>query len=52
MATSVEQGYFIKARRGGLPVIDDLPKFDVEAYIANYKGDDVPWYDDFPCSNL
>ncbi|KAL9587111.1 MAG: hypothetical protein Q9212_000478 [Teloschistes hypoglaucus] len=38
MATSVEKGYFIKARRGGRPVVDDLPKFDVEAYIANYKG--------------
>lgn len=51
MATSVEQGYFIKARRGGRPVVDDLPKFDVEAYIANYKGIDVSYREDFAYAN-
>ncbi|KAL9605821.1 MAG: hypothetical protein Q9179_001007 [Wetmoreana sp. 5 TL-2023] len=38
MAPAVENAYFTKARQAGRPVVDDLPKFDLDAYIANYRG--------------
>ncbi|KAI4197095.1 MAG: hypothetical protein LQ346_003073 [Caloplaca aetnensis] len=38
MASASEPAYFAKARQAGRPVVRDLPKFDLDAYIANYKG--------------
>ncbi|KAL8724174.1 MAG: hypothetical protein Q9166_008100 [cf. Caloplaca sp. 2 TL-2023] len=38
MATGSEPAYFVKARQAGRPVVKDLPKFDLDQYIANYKG--------------
>ncbi|KAI4093931.1 MAG: hypothetical protein LQ344_002529 [Seirophora lacunosa] len=38
MASSSEPAYFTKARLAGRPVVRDLPKFDLDAYIANYRG--------------
>lgn len=42
MASAGEPAYFIKARQAGRPVVNDLPKFDLDAYIANYKGKAFP----------
>lgn len=36
--TASESTYFGKARQAGRPVVKDLPKFDLDAYIANYRG--------------
>ncbi|KAI4240837.1 MAG: hypothetical protein L6R42_011437, partial [Xanthoria sp. 1 TBL-2021] len=33
-----DSAYFIKARQAGRPVVKDLPKFDLDQYIANYRG--------------
>ncbi|KAI4142047.1 MAG: hypothetical protein L6R39_005103 [Caloplaca ligustica] len=38
MASASEPTYFIRARQEGRPVVKDLPKFDLDAYIANYRG--------------
>ncbi|KAL8944354.1 MAG: hypothetical protein Q9211_000621 [Gyalolechia sp. 1 TL-2023] len=38
MASAGEPAYFAKARQAGRPVVKDLPKFDLDAYIANYRG--------------
>ncbi|KAL8944198.1 MAG: hypothetical protein Q9216_000622 [Gyalolechia sp. 2 TL-2023] len=38
MASAGEPAYFAKARQAGHPVVKDLPKFDLDAYIANYRG--------------
>ncbi|KAL9020994.1 MAG: hypothetical protein Q9185_001821 [Variospora sp. 1 TL-2023] len=38
MAPASESAYFNKARLAGRPVVKDLPKFDLDAYIANYRG--------------
>lgn len=38
MAPASESAYFNKARLAGRPVVQDLPKFDLDAYIANYRG--------------
>ncbi|KAL8842421.1 MAG: hypothetical protein Q9170_000549 [Blastenia crenularia] len=38
MASASEPAYFTKARQAGRPVVKELPKFDLDAYIANYKG--------------
>ncbi|KAL8714927.1 MAG: hypothetical protein Q9220_001440 [cf. Caloplaca sp. 1 TL-2023] len=38
MAFAKEQAYFIEAQQAGRPVVENLPKFDLDAYIANYKG--------------
>ncbi|KAL8762696.1 MAG: hypothetical protein Q9184_001350 [Pyrenodesmia sp. 2 TL-2023] len=38
MAPASEPAYFTKVRQAGHPVVRDLPKFDLDAYIANYKG--------------
>ncbi|KAL6715736.1 hypothetical protein ACLMJK_006697 [Lecanora helva] len=35
---SQEPQFFIKARGAGRLVVDESPKFDLEAYIANYRG--------------
>lgn len=42
MASASEPAYFAKARQAGRPVVRDLPKFDLDAYIANYKGAEAP----------
>lgn len=38
MASAGEPAYFAKARQVGRPVVKDQPKFDLDAYIANYRG--------------
>ena len=38
MTAGVEYTYFTKARQAGRPVVEDLPKSDLEQYIANYRG--------------
>ncbi|KAL9043169.1 MAG: hypothetical protein Q9180_000049 [Flavoplaca navasiana] len=38
MTTGVEYTYFTRARQAGRPVVEDLPKSDLEQYIANYRG--------------
>ncbi|KAG8627614.1 hypothetical protein KVT40_005097 [Elsinoe batatas] len=39
MAVSVEQSpYFADRLKRGDPVVRDLPKFDLDSYIANYEG--------------
>ncbi|KAL8774676.1 MAG: hypothetical protein Q9209_000615 [Squamulea sp. 1 TL-2023] len=38
MATDNESAFFVKAQQVGRPVVKDLPKFDLDQYIANYKG--------------
>ncbi|KAL8722909.1 MAG: hypothetical protein Q9225_000679 [Loekoesia sp. 1 TL-2023] len=38
MASASESAYFAQARQVGRPVVKDLPKFDLDAYIANYRG--------------
>ncbi|KAL2051302.1 hypothetical protein ABVK25_008354 [Lepraria finkii] len=34
----MEPAYFTKARQADRVVVNEPPKFDIEAYIANYKG--------------
>lgn len=36
--------YFSRVRQAGRPVVEDLPKFDLDAYIANYKGMISLWF--------
>ncbi|KAI9836349.1 MAG: hypothetical protein M1838_005075 [Thelocarpon superellum] len=39
MATSSDiPAYFLQREEAGYPVVHDLPKFDLDAYIANYTG--------------
>ena len=38
MPDQSEPEYFQKARVNGHVVVRDLPKFDLDAYIANYRG--------------
>ncbi|KAL8756813.1 MAG: hypothetical protein Q9199_002668 [Rusavskia elegans] len=38
MTIGNDSAYFIKARQAGRPVVKDLPKFDLDQYIANYRG--------------
>lgn len=38
MAVQAEPQYFTKARRAGRVVVEEPPKLDLEAYIANYRG--------------
>lgn len=38
MIIGSDSAYFIKARQAGRPVVKDLPKFDLDQYIANYRG--------------
>ncbi|KAL9604857.1 MAG: hypothetical protein Q9219_000305 [cf. Caloplaca sp. 3 TL-2023] len=38
MGSISESPFFARARRAGRPIVKDLPKFDLEAYIANYRG--------------
>lgn len=42
MASASEPAYFTKAIQAGHPVVRDLPKFDLDVYIANYKGIEAP----------
>ena len=38
MAPGSESAYLAKARQAGRPIVRDLPKFDLDQYIANYRG--------------
>ncbi|KAL8914031.1 MAG: hypothetical protein Q9171_001282 [Xanthocarpia ochracea] len=38
MAPGSESAYLAKVRQAGRPIVRDLPKFDLDQYIANYKG--------------
>ncbi|KAL8813610.1 MAG: hypothetical protein Q9223_000252 [Gallowayella weberi] len=38
MVTGHDAPYYAKAQQAGHPVVHDLPKFDLDQYIANYRG--------------
>lgn len=38
MAVQAEPQFFTKARRAGRIIVDEPPKLDLDAYIANYRG--------------
>ena len=41
MTTGIDFDHFVKARQAGRPVVEDIPKFDLEQYIANYRGGSI-----------